>query len=216
MRYTCYRSAALLAAASWLAACSATMSKDECRAVDWRTVGYEDGVAGYSGERIGQHRKACAEYGVTPDLNAYRAGRAEGLREYCQPHNGYRAGVSGAPYYDSCPPELAPAFVAAYQSGRELYVRERRVADADAAIAYRRREVARLESSVADRALTVMSETATADERAQAVLDTKHAAERIGRLKSEIATLERDRARYQQELEAYRSTVAAVPDLTPK
>jgi hypothetical protein len=216
MRHRCYRSAALLAAASWLTACSATMSKDECRAVDWRTVGYEDGVAGYSGERIGQHRKACAEYGVTPDLNAYRAGRAEGLREYCQPHNGYRAGVSGAPYYDSCPPELAPAFVAAYQSGRELYVREQRVADADAAIAYRRREVARLESSVADRALTVMSETATADERAQAVLDTKHAAERMGRLKSEIATLERDRARYQQELEAYRSTVAAVPDLTPK
>jgi hypothetical protein len=216
MRYTCCRTAALLAAACWLAACSATMSKDECRAVDWRTVGYEDGVAGHSGERIGQHRKACAEYGVTPDLDAYRAGRAEGLREYCQPHNGYRAGVSGAPYYDSCPSELAPAFVAAYQSGRELYVRERRVADADAAIAYRRREVARLESSVADRALTVMSETATADERAQAVLDTKHAAERIGRLKSEIATLERDRARYQQELEAYRSTVAAVPDLKPK
>jgi hypothetical protein len=216
MRYTCCRSAALLAAASWLAACSATMSKDECRAVDWRTVGYEDGVAGHSGERIGEHRKACAEYGVTPDLDAYRAGRAEGLREYCQPHNGYRAGVSGAPYYDSCPPELAPAFVAAYQSGRELYVRERRVADADAAIAYRRREVARLESSVADRALTVMSETATADERAQAVLDTKHASERIGRLKSEIAQLERDRARYQQELEEYRSTVAAVPDFTPR
>lgn len=216
MRSTCYRSAALLAVASWLAACSATMSKDECRAVDWRTVGYEDGVAGYSGERIGQHRRACAEYGVTPDLDAYRAGRAEGLREYCQPHNGYRAGVSGAPYYDSCPAELAPAFVAAYQSGRELYVRERRVADADAALAYRRREVARLESSVADRALTVMSETATADERTQAVLDTKHAAERIGRLKTEIADLERDRARYQQELETYRSTVAAVPDLTPK
>jgi hypothetical protein len=160
------------------------MSKDECRAVDWRTVGYEDGVAGHSGERIGQHRKASAEYGVTPDLDAYRAGRAEGLREYCQPHNGYRAGVSGAPYYDSCPAELAPAFVAAYQSGRELYVRERRVADADA--------------------------------RAQAVLDTKHASERIGRLKSEIAQLERDRARYQQELEEYRSTVAAVPDLTPR
>ena len=54
MRYACYRPAALLAMASWLAACSATMSKDECRAVDWRTVGYEDGVAGHSGERIGQ------------------------------------------------------------------------------------------------------------------------------------------------------------------
>jgi hypothetical protein len=29
-----------------LAACSTTMNKDECRTVDWRTVGYEDGVAG--------------------------------------------------------------------------------------------------------------------------------------------------------------------------
>ncbi len=102
------------------------MNKDECRTVDWRTVGYEDGVAGHSGERIGHHRKPCAEHGVTPDLVAYRAGRAEGLREFCQPHNGYRAGVNGAPYYDSCPSELAPAFVAAYESGRELYVRKRR------------------------------------------------------------------------------------------
>ena len=132
MRTTAFHVATLLtAAASVLVACSSsTLSKEECRTVDWRTIGYEDGVAGHSGERIGEHRRACAEYGVTPDLNAYRAGREEGLREYCQPHNGYRAGVTGAPYYDSCPPELAPAFVTAYQSGRELYVRERRVADA--------------------------------------------------------------------------------------
>lgn len=205
--------AALLAGvATVLVSCSSsTLSKEECRTVDWRTIGYEDGVAGRSGERIGEHRRACAEYGVAPDLNAYRAGREEGLREYCQPHNGYRAGVSGAPYYDSCPAELAPAFVTAYQSGRELYVRERRVADADAAIAYRRREVARLESRIADRAITAITDEATPAERTDAVLDTKHAAERIGRLKSEIAKLERDRARYQQELESYRSTVASVP-----
>ena len=212
MRSTRYQIAALLTvAATALVACSSTMSKDECRTVDWRTIGYEDGVAGRSGERIGEHRKACAEHGVTPDLNAYRSGRAEGLREYCQPHNGYRAGANGAPYYDSCPPELAPAFVAAYESGRELYVRERRVSDADAAIAYRRREIARLESKLADRTLTVISDTATPEERTAAVLDTKHAAERIGQLKSEITSLERDRARYQQELESYRATVASVP-----
>jgi chromosome segregation ATPase len=96
----------------------------------------------------------------------------------------------------------------AYESGRELYVRERRVSDADAAIAYRRREIARLESKLADRTLTVISDTATPEERTAAVLDTKHAAERIGQFKSEISTLERDRARYQQELESYRATVA--------
>ena len=95
MRSARHRLALPLAAiACLLAGCSSTMSKDECRTVDWRTVGYEDGVAGRSGERIGEHRKACAEHGVTPDLNAYRAGRAEGLREYCQPHNRRRRSPS--------------------------------------------------------------------------------------------------------------------------
>jgi hypothetical protein len=87
-----------------LTACSTSMTKDECRTVDWRTVGYEDGVAGRPGDRIARHRKDCAEHGVTPDLDAYLAGRAAGLREYCQPNNGYRAGVTGATYYDTCPP----------------------------------------------------------------------------------------------------------------
>ena len=64
-----------------LAGCS-SMSKNECLTVDWRTVGYEDGVAGYSGDRIGQHRKACAKYGVTTDLELYQQGRERGLREF--------------------------------------------------------------------------------------------------------------------------------------
>ena len=192
-----------------LAACSTTMNKDECRTVDWRTVGYEDGVAGRSGEQIGQHRRACAEYGVTPDLDAYRTGRAEGLRDYCQPHNGYRAGATGASYYDVCPADLAPAFVAAYESGRELYDLERRVTHADEQIEARRAEIARLEDAVSRNAFDFIDKAATPEQRAQAVLDTKQAAERIGRLKTEIDRLEQDRARYAQELEAYRSTVAS-------
>lgn len=197
-------------AALAVSACStATLSKDECRTVDWRTVGYEDGVAGRSGERIGAHRRACAEHGVTPDLEAYRAGRAEGLREFCQPHNGYRAGVSGAPYYDVCPEDLAAAFLVQYESGRELYRYEQRVRDADAQLNAKRIEIARLEDAVAKRGFLVVSETATAEQRAQAVLDAKQYAERIGRLKAEVTQLEKDRARYAHELETYRMTVAS-------
>ena len=205
------KATALLLALSTLllGACAAKMSKDECRTVDWRTVGYEDGVAGRPADQVGLHRQACAEYGVRPDLDAYLAGRAAGLREYCQPYNGYRAGASGAEYYDSCPPELAPGFEEAYQSGRELYVRERRVADADAAIAARRAEIRRLEDAILRRGFEVADATATPEQRTQAVLDTKQFAERIGRLNSEIAELEKERARYAQELETYRSTVAS-------
>jgi len=192
-----------------LTACSTSMTKDECRTVDWRTVGYEDGVAGRPGDRIARHRKDCAEHGVTPDLDAYLAGRTAGLREYCQPNNGYRAGVTGAVYYDTCPADLSPAFLAAYESGRELYVRERRVTDADQAIEARRAEIARLESSIASRAFVLANSSATPEERTQALLDTRQHAERIGRLKAEIGALEQQRARYAQELEVYRSTVAS-------
>ncbi len=193
-----------------LVGCShATLTKEECRTVDWRTVGYEDGVAGRPADQVGLHRQACAEYGVRPDLDAYLAGRAAGLREFCQPHNGYRAGANGVEYYDSCPPELAPAFEAAYESGRELYIRERRVADADAAIASRRYEIRRLEDAIVRSGFRVADGTSTPEQRTQAVLDTKQTAERIGRLKSEISDLEKDRARYEQELETYRSTVAS-------
>jgi hypothetical protein len=192
-----------------LGACAAKMSKDECRTVDWRTVGYEDGVAGRPGDRIGEHRRACAEYGVTPDLNAYLAGRTAGLREYCQPHNGYRAGVSGYTYYDTCPADLAEQFEKAYDEGRALYVRERRVTETDERIEEKRSEIRRLEDRVAESAFDVIDATSTAEERTQAVLDTKQAAERIGRLKSEITELEKERARYQAELDAYRRTVVA-------
>jgi hypothetical protein len=191
-----------------LTGCASKMSKDECRTVDWRTVGYEDGVAGRPGDRIGEHRRACAEHGVTPDLNAYLAGRDAGLREYCQPHNGYRAGAHGYTYYDTCPADLAPRFVQAYDEGRALYVRERQVTDAEEAIEYRRREIRRLEDRVAESAFDVIDTQATPEQRAQGVLDTKQAAERIGRLRAEIADLEKERARYQAELDAYRATVA--------
>jgi hypothetical protein len=190
-------------------ACSSSMSKEECRTVDWRTVGYEDGVAGRAGDRIGEHRRACAEYGVRPDLAAYQAGRTQGLREYCQPHNGYRYGAEGRAYFGACPADLAPAFVEAYDAGHELYVREQRVIDTDASIAYKRREIARLEDSIANAGLTVIDDASTTADRTQAVLDTKQRAERIGRLKSEIAQLQKDRVRYARELETYRATVAA-------
>jgi hypothetical protein len=47
------------------------------------------------------------------------------------------------------------------------------------------------------------------DQRVQAVLDARQYAERMGRLKADVAQLERDRLRYAQELAAYRATVAS-------
>jgi hypothetical protein len=206
MRLTCLFLGVVL-----LSACgsTATMGQKECSAVDWRTIGYEDGVAGRSGAQIGVHRRACANFGITPDLEAYRVGRAEGLREFCQPHIGYRAGVTGAPYEDVCPADLAASFLAQYEAGRELFVYEQRVRDVDAQLRGKRAEIARLEDAVARSGLRAIQESNTPDQRVQAVLDAKQYAERTGRLKADVAQLERDRALYAQELAAYRATVGS-------
>lgn len=195
--------------AAVLATGCASMSEEECRYVDWRTVGYEDGAAGRPASRLGDHRRACADHGVTPDLAAYTAGREAGMREFCQASNGYRVGASGQVYYGTCPADLAPAFERGYDTGRELFVRKQRVADTDAAIAARQAEIRGLEDDLAKGAFVLVGDTASAEQRTQAVLDAKQAAERIGRLRKEIDDLQADRVRYERELEVYQGTVAA-------
>lgn len=187
----------------------ATMSKDECLTVDWRTIGYEDGVAGHNGDRIASHRKACADHGVTPDLDAYQAGRQQGLREYCRAENGFHVGASGATYVGACPPELAPAFAVAYESGRELYVREHRVSRANAQLSAKRRELHGIEDAMAKQGMIIVDAESTGEQRAQALLDTKQLAERYGRLEAEIDRLEKDKVLWERELEEYRTQVAS-------
>ena len=106
------------------------MSANECMATDWRTVGYEDGVSGYSGDRVGHYRKACTKHGVSPDLNSYQHGRDQGLQEFCKPLNGFRTGAHGRGYNGICPDELDGPFLEAYESGRQLYNLRSRVGGA--------------------------------------------------------------------------------------
>jgi len=184
----------------------ASMSKDECLAVDWRTVGYEDGVAGRTGGQIAEHRMACAKYGVTPDLRAYQAGREQGLREYCRPPNGYQVGERGGNYAGVCPADLEPTFVAAFEAGRELYNLQSRVYSASNRLDAAHRELERAEHEVVEQSAVIVSSDATSEARAQALVSTKDLAERMGRLKGEIADLERDKARYERDLADYRAS----------
>ena len=181
------------------------MSKNECLTVDWRTVGYEDGVDGYPADRIAQHRKACAKYGVGTDLALYQQGREQGLQEYCKPANGYRVGVHGGSYPGVCPASLEPAFAAAFDSGHQLYVLEYRVSNTDAQINYKRRELDQMEHGIVANAVDVASNDSTPKDRVDALVDTAQLAERIGRIKGEIHQLEEDRTRYERDLENYRA-----------
>jgi hypothetical protein len=181
------------------------MSKDECLAVDWRTIGYEDGVEGRSGDHIAEHRKACAKYGVRADLDLYQQGRNQGLREFCQPVNGYHLGVRGGNYYGVCPVELERPFLAAFDSGHQLYVLTVRASNAQAELDSRRHELARVEHGILEYSVQAVSRDNAADDRAHSVLDVAQLAERAGRLKIEIRQLSEESARYQEELDTYRA-----------
>lgn len=111
----------LVATLSLLAGGCATLDKSECREADWKIIGLEDGARGRPLSYIGNHRKACAEYGVKPDLALYQLGHATGLRQFCTADNGFSLGRAGRRYDNVCPPELNGRFLAGYETGRRLH-----------------------------------------------------------------------------------------------
>ncbi len=105
-----------------------TMNKSECLTANWKNIGYGDGAKGYSVTRLSQHTSACAEHGITPDLNAYNAGRDEGLSQYCIPSRGYSNGLSGSGYKGICAKHNEKAFLDAYNYGLEIH-KEQKILD---------------------------------------------------------------------------------------
>ena len=125
---------AIALAASLLAGC-AGMDRNQCLSANWYAVGLEDGARGQPLERLGVHRRACAEYGVAPDAERYVAGRNEGLKSFCTYERGFSQGRGGYAYSGACPANLAAAFQSGYQRGRELYDLHRQLDDLQKQIA---------------------------------------------------------------------------------
>lgn len=109
----------------------ATLSREECLVGNWYEIGVQDGAAGYSLERLAEHRQACAEHRIRPDRDAYRAGWEEGIRDYCTPQRGFYEGRKGAGYAGICPPQLEWAFLREYRIGQDVYQQERRIQEAE-------------------------------------------------------------------------------------
>jgi Protein of unknown function (DUF2799) len=199
----------LLAAAAILAIASgcATMNRKECVNANWDAVGYADGAAGHTADRIGRHLKACAAHGVGVDTTAYQAGREQGLRQYCQPDNGFRIGSKGQIYAGACPVDLRDDFEDAYSSGRELHALRARVDNATNQLRAASGEIEQLEHAIATLSATINDHNVAEPERAKALSDVKQMAERRGELKVEIVQLEVARFHFQRELDKYTASL---------
>jgi len=114
-----------LAAIALVASACSTMNKGECINADWDTIGYGDGTNGYPASRLSQHRSACAEHGVKPNLNAYTNGRNKGLNQYCIPSRGYYKGLAGSGYNGVCTNHNEKAYLEAHGYGYNVYKQQK-------------------------------------------------------------------------------------------
>lgn len=186
----------------------ASMSADECAVSDWRAIGFEDGVQGYTADRLGNHRKACAKHGIGTDFESYQSGRQQGLRQYCQPSRGFNVGTSGARYNGVCPADMEPDFVAAYNSGHRLYNLRASVRSANNQINSRRAELERSEDRAVTAGVELVSPDTTTENRILLLAELKDISERTGQLEAEIVDLIEERVLYEQQLAEYEAMIA--------
>jgi hypothetical protein len=106
----------------------ATLSKNECLEADWFEIGRKDGSLGKPRALFQKHMDACTKHGISPNREAYYAGRDEGLRIYCSEENGFEQGRLGRKYQHVCPLDLEPEFLAGFYAGREIYEYKSKVA----------------------------------------------------------------------------------------
>jgi len=182
---------AILAALVLLQGC-ATLDKDECMLADWRLIGYQDGVAGKSATVVGEYREDCAKHAVIPDLDAYRAGREEGLLQYCKADNGYRLGNAGRGLPAVCPAALEGDFRDAYSAGRKLYLARSAVNKTHSRINNRKQALSDLEKNRAQKLAALIADGLKADQRVMILYDINELQQEMDTVEDEIAGLELD------------------------
>ena len=197
----------LLVAAALLSGC-ASLSKSQCRAGDWETIGYSDGVQGRAQAQLLKHQNACGKVGVVPDRQVYLAGWRSGVAVYCEPQNGFRQGERGARYADVCPSHLEPAFADAYHEGYQLY---RARSEIDQLIGRKNAQSQRavdLEKRIDALEERVVNGELTPSERRQALDETKRLSAEQGRIDEEIDQLIAEIAVRQDRLAALEVSLA--------
>ncbi|MGB5338973.1 MAG: DUF2799 domain-containing protein [Gammaproteobacteria bacterium] len=197
---SCRRMIMPIVLAVMVSGCASSLSRDECNAVDWRTIGYEDGVNGRPEARISEHRKACARHGVALELDAYRDGRAEGILGYCQPGNGYRQGRTGKQYAGVCPRELEPDFLDAYSHGRELYDLRANVQRIERKLRKKHARLDAIEVAMRDTGIELVTHGATLEQRVILLDEIRKLEEERAATRAQIPVLETELENEKQRL----------------
>lgn len=189
----------LLVLLSLLAGGCASMDKSQCRAADWQMIGIEDGAKGRALSYIGNHRKACAEFGIQPDLNQYEYGHQAGLAQFCTSDNGFKQGRAGHNYNAVCPAELRGGFAAGFEAGRELYQLTAQISQMLQQVKSEKAELAALQQNMDNVEKVLVSAAISVADRQSLLNQIKQMQTRRTTLENDIRDLELAAARKQGE-----------------
>lgn len=199
--------AAALLASAGLSGC-ASLSKSQCLADDWQTVGYRDGLAGVQQSNLLRHQNACVKHGVHPDRNAYLSGWHDGVTQYCRPGNAFRLGERGAGHGNVCPAHLQTDFDLAYEDGRSLYLAGAEVGRLRELLQSHDLRVREIKTELAGITAAMLEPHHTPADRAAMLLTAKDLAEEKAHLERDMDTLRLELAAKEEELAHLRHQLA--------
>ena len=159
-----------------LSGCS-SISQQQCVRGDWFDIGFDHGLQGYSLGKGKEIVYECLDYAVRPNLVDYKRGHQEGLKDYCQPENGFQLGLRGASYNGICASE---SFRQAWLQGHDRYTIVQRRAELN-------EQLSNIESRLRSIAYSLYHDELTREQR-QELRHQRH------RLKHEQDALRHERA----------------------
>lgn len=179
----------------------ATLSQSECEEADWQIIGLEDGSAGRPVSYIGRHRKACADYGVKPNMAQYQRGHADGVRAFCTPRKGYQLATAGRGHNDVCPADLRVAFLAAYDDGLTVRAAQQDMLDAQNRVKAAHAEMQGIASRIDGLENSLVSGDGTPEDRQSWLTQIKNLRVEEQYLQAELHRLENQASDRQREYE---------------
>jgi len=198
-----------------LAGCAGrpSITEHQCAVGDWQTIGYRDGVNGSRSTALLKHQDACMEHGIAPDRAAYMSGWEQGVREYCEPGNGFQIGERGRSHNNICPADLRAGFLTAYREGQRLYQARASVASLEWEIDQTNSRLEAIKSEIISAGAAQLNPELTVTERVELGTRVQRLLDEQTRLKQELPDLEAELAVKSRELDQLDRTLAMASPL---
>lgn len=105
-----------------------SLSENECHQGNWQALGYNHGQQGYTLTEGSEIILSCHEFGIHPNMEAYKESYQKGLATFCVPENGFTQGLDGKAYNGIC---QSKPFRKAWEEGHDRYLINARIEEVE-------------------------------------------------------------------------------------